>query len=153
MLWVLNWRGGTNSYGFIFSKTWQVLSMFIMAPIPNCCFLNMTHTCNFFYLTQALSKNYNPIAKYIESLRLKMFLYYSSGVRFPDWGWGQGNVPLTQPWIGSSLKKLCKESKAIDFLLSSGFLLALAFLHKQNDVSQKCGRGPQAVFPLSPHFR
>lgn len=137
----------TNSYGFIFSKT--LVSMFIMAPISNCCFLNMIHTYNFFYFTQALSKNYNPYSKNIESLRLKTFLYCSSGVRFPDWSWGQGNVPHTT-LDRLIFQKAPQRVKGCWFPAILRGSLGLG-LHKQNDVSQKCGRGPQTVFTLSPH--
>lgn len=143
---------GTNSYAFIFSKTWQVVSVFIMAPIPNCCFLNMTHTYNFFYFTQALSKNYNPYSKiyWIPLVENVSVLLIRS--KIPRLGM---RIRLSTPH--TTLDRLILQGapqRVNGYWFPAILRVPLGVgLHKQSNVSQKCGRGPQAVCTLSPHPR
>lgn len=136
--------------GFIFSKTWQALSMFITAPIPNCCFLNMTNTHNYFYFTQAISKNQNPYNRicWIPQVENVSVLLIRS--KIPRLGMGEGKCASHIALNRLILQEAPQRVKGCCFPVILRVALGLG-LHKQNSVSQECGRGPQAVLTLSPH--
>lgn len=129
---------------------WHVLSMYIVTPIPICCFLNMTHTYNFFYFTQALSKNFNPYSKMYWIPQVENVSVILTRSKIPRLGLGTRQCASHTILDRLIPQKALHRVKGCCFPALLRVPLGLGLLHKQNDVSQKCGRGPQAVFTLSP---